>query len=247
MDGDTLYALAVLALIIWAVRSIIKWFGHQGEIMDAEFDREDRRLDKKIQKEISKHRNSLITQRERMVLVDAYGSDDDKNWMNHEIPYFIEKQIVPKLSEEERELLRISKSKYVTMIDATARQKRSGHRTSYGIKSAEFNKDMTGVEYEEFCKDLFEIAGYQVTRTPQSGDQGVDLIVRKQRREIAVQCKRYSRPVGNKAIQEISAGLQYYDLLDGCVLTNATYTPSAKRLAKKLKIKLLHHSQIKDL
>ena len=63
---------------------------------------------------------------------------------------------------------------------------------------------MDGYAFEHFCADVLTKSGYQnVQVTRGSGDQGVDIISERDGIKYAVQCKNYSQPVGNKAVQEI--------------------------------------------
>ncbi|OMD18560.1 hypothetical protein BJP50_14415 [Paenibacillus odorifer] len=104
---------------------------------------------------------------------------------------------------------------------------------------------MTGIEFEEFIGILFEKLGYVVTRTKTSGDQGVDLIVEKNKDRIGIQTKCYTSNVSNKAVQEIIAGLRYYDLGKGIVITNNYYTAPAKKLADVSNIALWDRDMLK--
>ena len=56
---------------------------------------------------------------------------------------------------------------------------------------------------------MFEELGFSVRTTKASGDQGVDLIVKGRGRRIAVQTKGYEGSVGNKAVQEVYAGMKF--------------------------------------
>lgn len=90
---------------------------------------------------------------------------------------------------------------------------------------------MSGVEFENFLEQLFLNLGYRITLTKKSGDQGVDLILTKGNQKIGVQCKRSNTTIGNKAVQEICAGLNFYGLNRGMVVTNNIFTASAQNLA----------------
>src|SRR5829696_9649114 len=57
---------------------------------------------------------------------------------------------------------------------------------------------MSGREFEHFMADLFRAAGYKVDVVGSAGDQGVDLLLKEGRKRIAVQCKKYGRPVGTQ-------------------------------------------------
>mgnify|MGYP002702323643 FL=1 len=100
-------------------------------------------------------------------------------------------------------------------------------------------EDMDGHEFEYFCADLLEQRGFvEVEVTLGSGDYGIDILAEKDGVTYAVQCKRYTAPVGVKAIQEAYAGRDYYDRMVGAVMTNQYFTAPAVEAAKKLKILL---------
>lgn len=99
--------------------------------------------------------------------------------------------------------------------------------------------EMGGLDFEQYCADLLEEQGFiEVELTPGSGDYGVDILAEKEGVTYAIQCKRYSSPVGVKAVQEAYAGRDYYDRMVGCVMTNQYFTQPAVDAAKKLKILL---------
>ena len=112
---------------------------------------------------------------------------------------------------------------------------------------AGFRENMSGDEYEEYCKYLLKRRGWIVELTPKSGDQGVDLIATKENLKVCIQCKRYSKPVGNKAIQEIFTGKQFYSGSHGVLVSNAGFTKSAKKLASKTGIILLSDENLINL
>jgi restriction system protein len=58
---------------------------------------------------------------------------------------------------------------------------------------------MDGDEFENFMANVLAQKGYQVQTTPKSGDQGVDLLLTINERNVAVQLKRYTGAVGNEA------------------------------------------------
>ena len=59
---------------------------------------------------------------------------------------------------------------------------------------AEHWMSLSGREFERELSTLFGQAGYLVEHTPSSGDQGVDLILRKDGQITVVQCKSHRRP-----------------------------------------------------
>ena len=115
-------------------------------------------------------------------------------------------------------------------------------------KDEEFDDEMDPYVYEHFCAEQFLIAGWDdAEATSGSSDQGVDVIAKRGDDFLVGQCKKYQKPVGNSAVQEIVAGMGYYGANIGVVISNAGYTNSAKKLAEANNIKLIHHAEIKNL
>ena len=90
---------------------------------------------------------------------------------------------------------------------------------------------MAGVEFEEFLCNYFNTHGYVCNQTKVSGDQGIDLVAKKDDYVLAIQAKRYTGTVGNHAIMEAVAGTKYYNANQTMVITNSTFTKSAVELA----------------
>lgn len=110
---------------------------------------------------------------------------------------------------------------------------------TYTTKSQITYDDMTGEEFEKFCIVILSKNNFiNVKQTKSSGDQGVDILAEKDGIKYAIQCKCYSKPVGNHAIQEVYSGKDYYNCHIGVVLTNQTFTESAITLANKTNILL---------
>lgn len=97
---------------------------------------------------------------------------------------------------------------------------------------------MSGREFEIFIAELFRKMGYETKVTPESNDQGIDVIATKRETSIAIQAKCYSGVVGNHAIMEAVAGKNYYNADKCMVITNSTFTKSAKELAQKNNVTL---------
>ena len=99
---------------------------------------------------------------------------------------------------------------------------------------------MDGYQFERACAKILRSKGYYgVTVTKASGDQGVDIIAHKGGHKYAVQCKYYSSPVGNSAVQQVYAGAAYYGCDSCIVMTNNTFTPQAEKLANRTGVVLM--------
>lgn len=121
---------------------------------------------------------------------------------------------------------------------------RAGHR----LHTDDEFQDMEGHDFEYFCADLLKQRGFiEVEVTKGSGDYGIDILAEKEGVTYAVQCKRYTSPVGVKAIQEAYAGRDYYDRMVGAVMTNQYFTSPAVEAAKKLKILLWDRGYLDEM
>lgn len=101
-------------------------------------------------------------------------------------------------------------------------------------------------EYEHLiARKLCEL-GWDAYPTSGSGDQGADVVAEKLGVRFVIQCKLYSQPVGNKAVQEVSSARDFYDAAGAVVVTNNDYTKSARQLAESQTVWLLHDSQLED-
>jgi len=98
---------------------------------------------------------------------------------------------------------------------------------------------MKGQDFEKFCANLLKLYGFDnVEVTKGSGDQGVDIIGIYKGYRFAVQCKRYSKKLGNSPIQEVVAGKKFYNCQGALVITNNYFTDSAVQLAKANNVQL---------
>jgi len=82
--------------------------------------------------------------------------------------------------------------------------------------------------------------------TQASGDQGIDVIATRDNVKAVLQCKKYSQPVGNAAVQEIIAGKQFEQADIAAVVSNNSYTQSAKQLANAAGVHLLHYAELEQ-
>src|SRR5689334_19233914 len=105
--------------------------------------------------------------------------------------------------------------------------------------SVEDLRGLTGAEFEVYVARLLKENGWSVSGTPTTGDQGADLIASKENRKLIIQAKCYSGSVGNSAVQEVVGAMKFYDGTEGCVVTNSTFTPSARALAQKTAVRLI--------
>jgi restriction system protein len=112
------------------------------------------------------------------------------------------------------------------------------------VTAPQFHADMTPQEFERYCASVLRERKWDARVTQASGDQGVDIVADKRGLRIVIQCKKYSKPVGNRAVQEIVAGIAHRDAQRGVVVATNGYTSSAKKLAASNEVLLLHHTEL---
>ena len=106
---------------------------------------------------------------------------------------------------------------------------------------------MDPLEFENHCARVLTKHGWKAYATKGSGDQGTDVIAEKDGVRAVLQCKLYSNPVGNKAVQEVNAGKTFEQAKIACGVTDSTYTKSARQLAQATGVLLLHHDDLPKL
>ena len=114
----------------------------------------------------------------------------------------------------------------------------------YKFRNLDSVDKLSGVEFESIVGEIYKTKGYKITFTPSTGDYGVDVIAELNNTKLAIQVKRYSRPVGVKAIQEVASGAQFYKADKAVVVTNSTFTDNAKKMSNKLKVQLVDRNSL---
>jgi restriction system protein len=190
---------------------------------------------------IERNAVQLARRRAQLVRPDAYGKLVLDKWAD-EINYFINQHIGPLLTIQEQSLLRRERAQ-ITQIITQRVEALTRDRPVFG----EFSNNMTPVEFETFCAEQLRQSGWNAHVTRQSRDQGVDVIAEKNGLRIVLQCKLYSNPVGNKAVQEAVAARAFEQAHYCAVVSNSSYTSPAEQLASTNGVLLLHYSDLKRL
>ena len=175
--------------------------------------------DAEIGEAVTPHIDVLARKYRKCLVKDEYGFDNDTGF-DRELTYFIGKAF-PKIDEEHVPAV---KKRIIEMI--------RNYLSKHEVAVDDYSTLETGADFEKYGYDALTAAGFKVSLLAKSGDQGVDLLVMlKNGKKVAVQCKFYSKPVGNKAVQEVISGRGFYECDYAAVLSNQTYTKSAQTLA----------------
>ena len=121
--------------------------------------------------------------------------------------------------------------------DREKRQLRLVQR-NYSLKSvAEF----TPSEYESYVGQVFSQRGFgNVQVMGGTGDFGADVLCTDNGgQRVCVQCKKYTKPVGVSAVQEVIGARGFYGCQRAIVATTTGFTPAARQLAGKNGVELV--------
>ncbi len=188
---------------------------------------------------LNAHKEVLLLKSQQLRSQDAYGGVDNAAW-EREKKYFFEKYIFPNVpfvgcSEIEQILISQEIDNFIGSLPKP--------KNLYSQKV----EPGDGVGYEKYCAEKLKECGWGVRLTKASGDQGVDIIATKYSKKVVIQCKNHSKPVGNKAVQEVHSGMVYEKADAAVVVSRKGFTPSARRLANSTEVHLIDDSQIKQL
>ena len=186
--------------------------------------------------QIEQYRSALISYYRQSLRRDQFGNEDTRVW-NKWIATFVERQVGPELARarivSSEDLLTSMGNHVDRRIRAIAQLDDVGETAS-----------ATGQEYERQCASILFRRGWTVHPTPATGDNGADVIAEKGDARLIVQCKLYSQPVGNKAVQEAYSARHLFHGTHACVVAPNGFTAQAERAAHGLSVRLIHHSQL---
>ena len=205
------------------------------------------RLMDAIKAEISMQGRALRVGKMQKQMKDQYGTLKTEKWVE-EMNYFVRTRLNPILfqhgySEWPDETLQHT----IYLVDMTASEVIPDEEllTSEFVSSPEnYDPRMHPIDYEIFCATKLQKAGWDTRMTKTTGDQGADIIAQQAGKMLVVQCKLYSSPIGNDAVQQAIAAKTFQSADIAAVVSNQPYTRSAKELASVSRVYLLHHSEL---
>ena len=87
--------------------------------------------------------------------------------------------------------------------------------------------------------EFFREMGYSVELTETVGDHGIDLLMKKGEELIAVQCKRWTAPVGEPVVRDFYGSLLHSEAKLGCIIATTPFTSHASSFAQDKPIQLV--------
>ncbi len=208
-------------------------------------------LAQNVASEIAKNQMPLRVNRLQKIQTDEYGTTHYDKWLSEKARY-IQTRILPIVSASG---VRTLKPDFWVQVDAAvelAAQAAPGEIDVSGlVKFAsdpeKFDSRMDPLDYELYCAGELRKAGWDARTTAKTGDQGADIIAERSGTRLVVQCKLYSSPVGNDAVQQVHAARDFQGAKLAVVVSNQPFTRSAKDLARVNQVRLMHHEELRFL
>lgn len=113
-------------------------------------------------------------------------------------------------------------------------------RRQSGVNPGGSAQAMTPSQYESYVASAFSQQGYtKVQVIGGTGDFGADVLCEDgDGKKVCIQCKKYAKPVGVAAVQEIIGAKGFYGCQRAMVVTTVGFTPAAQQLAAKNGVEL---------
>lgn len=108
-----------------------------------------------------------------------------------------------------------------------------------GIRRLSQLRRMDPIEFEHFVGYLYQQRGYRVYTTLASGDEGVDLYLRKGLHTGVVQVKRYSGTVGQPVVRDLYGVMVHNGARHAALVTSGTISRAAESWAEDKPIALV--------
>lgn len=215
-------AVLVLVLIVWGV------------VRQRARERARGRFDALV----AEHLPALRRKRRQLLRADDYGLVDPSRW-EREAGYFLDRVVLGRLTGRDAAMVREDRAGFRARLEAAIQA-----QAPEAAAVDRFARVRTGQEFEHFCAHELERAGWRVALTEATGDQGADLIAERGEDRLVVQCKLLGRPVGNGAVQEVSAARSHRQGNRALVVSNQRFTASCCELAAANRVELLHWSEL---
>jgi len=106
----------------------------------------------------------------------------------------------------------------------------------------------TPSEFERAIAKLLEKMEYtNVRHVGGAGDKAIDVTCEKDGYQYAVQCKKWKKKVGSRAMQKFCAMMKFYHEINrGIFVTTSSFTEDAKDIATKFNVELIDGFKLKE-
>ncbi|OJY73250.1 MAG: hypothetical protein BGP09_19800 [Rhizobium sp. 60-20] len=206
-------AICIIGFGFVAVFALVKWAkGNAARVATA-----------KCLELAREHQRALLAKKRQNLLVGDYG-EVQRAGFDRELDYFLATVVLPQIQPQlallgDPHLIGPSR---IVLRDLIEREVCEFERVSGHKLTADLPIDP--LEFELWCTEKLKSKGWKARITKASGDQGADIIASWKGAELVAQCKLYSKPVGNKAVQEVAAARLHYSAEFAAVISTSGYT-----------------------
>ncbi|MEM9778069.1 MAG: restriction endonuclease, partial [Chloroflexota bacterium] len=107
------------------------------------------------------------------------------------------------------------------------------------IRTLDQMQSLDPVDFERYCAWLYQKEGYTVQETKTSGDEGIDLLLKKGGKKVVVQCKRYAGNVGQPVVRDLYGAMFHVAATEAHVCTTGRLSRQAEQWAAGKPIELI--------
>ncbi len=107
---------------------------------------------------------------------------------------------------------------------------------------------LSDLELEKLAEQVYKKLGYAVQHVGQTGDHGIDvLLINPNNQKEIVQCKQWSKPVGEAALRDLYGAMMHDNAIRGWIWAPRGFSGPAKAWARGKPIVLVDDAEINRL
>ena len=107
---------------------------------------------------------------------------------------------------------------------------------------------LSDLELEKLAEQVYKKLGYKVQHVGQTGDHGIDvLLINPNNHKEIVQCKQWSKPVGEAALRDLYGAMMHDNAIRGWIWAPRGFSAPAKAWARGKPIVLVDDAEINRL
>ncbi|NJM50260.1 MAG: restriction endonuclease [Sphingomonadales bacterium] len=200
---------------------------------------ERQQFENALESAISSHKDALLSYYRQDRSTDQFGNIDDTKWQNR-VNTFLRTQVLSN-SEHYASWRSSEFGRYAAdYVNHRTEMMERNTTSRMPVRLIDETK-LSPIDYEHYCASFLKSDGWDVKVTQASCDGGADFIATKNQIRIVAQCKRYAKPVGNGAVQEVSSARHLYNGNVACVIAPNGFTKQAQFEAESQAVHLIHH------
>lgn len=112
------------------------------------------------------------------------------------------------------------------------------------IAKLDFWMSLTGHQFEDAVAAIFRRVGYDAKVSKQGGDGGVDIVLQKDEKRIAVQCKAHKMPIGPSVARDLLGTIAHFGFDEGIIASRSGFTRGVYEFTRDKPIALMDLTDI---